>query len=70
MGKKIDLNDADRSRNTSLLGNGMTTLKIRKIMGRDRRSINTFAFSWEKKAVKFSFEKLSEKRDGDESTYN
>ena len=45
MGKQAGLNDADRSRITSLLGKGRTTIEISRIMGRDYRTIKAFVFS-------------------------
>ena len=42
MGKKIGLNDADRSRITSLLGNGTTPLNSFKMMGRDIELLRFF----------------------------
>ena len=45
MGKQAGLKDADRSRITSLLGKGRTTIEISIIMGRDHRTIKVFVFS-------------------------
>ena len=45
MGKAVGLNDVDRSRINSLLGDGRTTVEISKIMGRDQRTIKAYVFS-------------------------
>ena len=65
MGKSSGLNDADCSRITSLLGDGRTTIKISKIMGRDHRTIKAFVFSGKtaRKAPERSHLKKISKRD-------
>ena len=62
MGKRAGLNNADRARITSLLGEGRSALEISRIMVRDHRTIKSFVFSGNTNAGKIPLEEAFTKR--------